>query len=268
MDRLLAPAALAAIVPTLAGTGPCTSEEAKIDSLVAGGTANVCPCFVPGEVTMTILDTPSGGTATLSKIQIFWQSAFGGQPDILEQAIIIYDMNQDGPVDPGTFDPLCSEAEGCILLGPVLADGFLNEFNVLPLGITLPENRFGIGLEFLNQNAGNLFAPSVVSDDDGHNDVGGIVRNWVFVIPGGWFSSEALGVTGDWVIRAVVEVCEDQPPCPWDVSGNGQVDVPDLLSLLGQWNLDPGGPPDFDGNGAVDVADLLKLLGQWGPCPQ
>ncbi len=65
MDRLLAPAALAAIVPTLAGAGPCTSEEAKIDSLVAGGTANVCPCFVPGEVTMTILDTPSGGNGAV-----------------------------------------------------------------------------------------------------------------------------------------------------------------------------------------------------------
>jgi len=43
--------------------------------------------------------------------------------------------------------------------------------------------------------------------------------------------------------------------------------VPDLLSLLGQWNTNPGGPPDFDDDGDVGVKDLLLLLGKWGPCP-
>lgn len=56
-------------------------------------------------------------------------------------------------------------------------------------------------------------------------------------------------------------------PCQWDTDLSGSVDVPDLLDLLAEWGLDPGGPPDFDGNGTVDVADLLELLGRWGPCP-
>ncbi len=56
-------------------------------------------------------------------------------------------------------------------------------------------------------------------------------------------------------------------PCPWDLDGNGQVNVTDLLALLAAWGTDPGAPPDFDGNGSVDVTDLLAFLGRWGPCP-
>ncbi len=56
-------------------------------------------------------------------------------------------------------------------------------------------------------------------------------------------------------------------PCPWDLDDDDAVGVPDLLSLLGQWNTDPGGPPDFDDDGNVGVKDLLILLGNWGPCP-
>ena len=56
------------------------------------------------------------------------------------------------------------------------------------------------------------------------------------------------------------------PRCPWDINGNGSVDVPDLLALLAAWGTNPGGPPDFDGDGMVAVPDLLALLAAWGPC--
>ncbi len=54
--------------------------------------------------------------------------------------------------------------------------------------------------------------------------------------------------------------------CTGDVDGNGDVGVTDLLALLAQWGLDPGGPPDLDGDGDVGIVDLLTLLGKWGPC--
>lgn len=51
-----------------------------------------------------------------------------------------------------------------------------------------------------------------------------------------------------------------------DIDGDGDVDVADLLTLLGGW-----GPCDTDccladlnGSGAIDTADLLLLLGNWG----
>ncbi|MCZ6735989.1 MAG: FG-GAP repeat protein [Planctomycetota bacterium] len=56
-------------------------------------------------------------------------------------------------------------------------------------------------------------------------------------------------------------------PCPWDLDGDGNVGILDLLALLAAWGTNPGGPPDFDGNGDVDVLDLQALEDNWGKCP-
>ncbi|MEE9130855.1 MAG: hypothetical protein V3T84_12610 [Phycisphaerales bacterium] len=56
-------------------------------------------------------------------------------------------------------------------------------------------------------------------------------------------------------------------PCPWNLDGNNNVGVGDLLILLGAWGPNPGHPADFDGDGNVGVSDLLALLVNWGPCP-
>ncbi len=55
--------------------------------------------------------------------------------------------------------------------------------------------------------------------------------------------------------------------CPWDLDDSGGVGTGDLITLLGAWGSDPGGPPDFDGDGNVGTSDLIELLGNWGPCP-
>lgn len=55
-------------------------------------------------------------------------------------------------------------------------------------------------------------------------------------------------------------------PCPWDVDGDGSVNVGDLLAMLAAWGPNPGHAADFDGDGAVGVTDLLALLAHWGPC--
>ncbi len=57
------------------------------------------------------------------------------------------------------------------------------------------------------------------------------------------------------------------PSCPWDLDGNTDVNITDLLQLLADWGTDAAGPPDFDGSGDVGVSDLLDLLAMWGPCP-
>jgi hypothetical protein len=68
-------------------------------------------------------------------------------------------------------------------------------------------------------------------------------------------------------LEAVLLALKMATPCPWDLDADDVVGVKDLLSLLDQWNTDPGGPPDFDDDGDVGVKDLLALLGNWGPCP-
>ncbi len=94
--------------------------------------------------------------------------------------------------------------------------------------------------------------------------------------PGSWARADAAGSHAEtssnravrWAARFDVNAngIPDECECLADLSGNGAVDVPDLLLLLATWGLDPGGPPDFDGDGMVAVPDLLQLLAAWGPC--
>ena len=56
--------------------------------------------------------------------------------------------------------------------------------------------------------------------------------------------------------------------CLADTSGDGLVNVTDLLELLGAWGACPAlCPPDNTGDGQVNVTDLLALLATWGVCP-
>jgi hypothetical protein len=83
-----------------------------------------------------------------------------------------------------------------------------------------------------------------------------------------WQSSQSLFVSGDWIIRAIVEVCDN--PCIWDfapIPGDGEVGINDFLMMLSLWGTDPAGPPDLNGDGTVDIIDFLDLLAHWGPCP-
>jgi hypothetical protein len=59
-----------------------------------------------------------------------------------------------------------------------------------------------------------------------------------------------------------------EPPCPWDLDGNGTVGVSDLLTLI--MSFGPCGdecPADFNEDGVVSAADLLILLSNFGACP-
>lgn len=55
-------------------------------------------------------------------------------------------------------------------------------------------------------------------------------------------------------------------PCPADFDNTGNVGVPDLLELLGNWGACEDCPADLDGDDTVGVSDLLELLGDWGAC--
>ncbi|MCH2132164.1 MAG: plastocyanin/azurin family copper-binding protein [Phycisphaerales bacterium] len=57
--------------------------------------------------------------------------------------------------------------------------------------------------------------------------------------------------------------------CPGDSNGDGEINVDDLLNLLGEYGGDcsAGCSSDGDGDGDVDVDDLLDLLNVYGqPC--
>ncbi|MBT5381903.1 MAG: hypothetical protein HOL13_03585, partial [Phycisphaerae bacterium] len=52
--------------------------------------------------------------------------------------------------------------------------------------------------------------------------------------------------------------------CDGDCNGDGQVDVDDVLELLGQFG--GTGECDTNGDGTIGVDDLLAQIGNWGPC--
>jgi hypothetical protein len=116
------------------------------------------------------------------------------------------------------------------ITAPTLSDTGINEFRHLDAGLTLPlqvpvsaGQTVVVALEFLNTNSGNPFAPSVVMDSDGCQP--GL--NAVNVMPGGWSDACPLGVSGDWVLRAVIDEAVPMP------AASGAVRALLALSLAG-----------------------------------
>ncbi len=55
--------------------------------------------------------------------------------------------------------------------------------------------------------------------------------------------------------------------CP-DINGDGDVNVSDLLAVIGAWGIDCDGcSEDVNNDANVDVSDLLIVVGNWGACP-
>ena len=55
------------------------------------------------------------------------------------------------------------------------------------------------------------------------------------------------------------------PACEGDISGDGEVNVSDLLSVIDQWGATKS-EADINMDGSVNVTDLLIVVGNWGPC--
>jgi len=180
-------AALAVLPSAVRATCP---EEPPVQNHTGGG-QTVCPCFIAGEEAGSVLLAPVAHyPIEILRVGIGWGSQFGGSPQQQEAAVNVYGA---GLPNPGA--PISS------LPGPVLSDGFINEYNLEPLAgeIVVSSGPFTVTLEFLNENAGNFFAPSVVHDGNGCQPG----KNVIFAIPGGWMDGCAAGLSGDWVFYAV-----------------------------------------------------------------
>lgn len=189
--------AMAAALAVLGVAGPAAAQCPPEPPLAnyTGGVQVGCPCFIPGEQAGVVLTAPPGDyPLEILRVGIAWASQFGGSPQSLEQALHVY---AGGLPNPGA--PIFT------LPGPVMTDGFFNEFDLEPQPgeIVIPSGPFMASLEFLNQNAGDIFAPSIVHDGNGCQ----WGRNGVYVQPGGWSDACPLGVTGDWVMYVIYRPC-------------------------------------------------------------
>lgn len=211
--------------------GNAMGDEVTVqnDSLGNGGTAAICPCFTAGEEAAVWLTSPCDGN--IVAIQIFWRSLAGGAPISLEESIIVYEggsFPNPGPVKD-SFD------------GPALQDGGLNEFRyedenqTIPISIPVTAGEeFVVSLKFFNGNNTNPSLPSIASDAQGCQPG----KNAVKVNGSFWASACALGVSGDWVIRAIVD-CGGDPigaACLPDGSCMEGLTESQTIDMGGFWN--------------------------------
>ena len=54
--------------------------------------------------------------------------------------------------------------------------------------------------------------------------------------------------------------------CVADITGDGVVNVADLLTILSVWGSCEACEADINEDGFVNVTDLLVVIGEWGPC--
>src|SRR5262245_20133792 len=115
----------------------CPEEPPRESS--TGESRVVCPCFAAGEEAGVVLDAPPGDyPIEILRVGIAWGSAAGGNVPSLEGAIHVFSR---GLPDPGV--PVFE------LQGPVLEDGFLNEFTFSP-ALRIASGPFTVSLQFAN----------------------------------------------------------------------------------------------------------------------
>jgi len=185
LATLLAPLAISAAEITV-----------QNDSLVNNSTGAIQAGFVVGEEAAVWLDAPCDGNIVAA--QILWRSVNGTSVEVIHDSIKFYNA--------GTFPSPGSLLDE--IVGPVLTDGVINEYrfkdenSVIPLIIPVTNgNTYIMSLKYLEQPPAT--GPSVVNDTDGCQ----IGKNGINALlpPLTWFSSCDLGVSGDWVMRTVID---------------------------------------------------------------
>jgi hypothetical protein len=195
------------------------------DSTANGLPSTVFNTFLAGESIASWFTASCSGDIVGARI--YWASQFGGGPGSTEASISFFGA--------GTFPTPGSLLQNqgganAVVTAPTLLDGVMNEPRFLdppvdsvPLRVPVTLGQtFAVSLKLFSTNSGNAFAPSVVADQDGCQGL----TNAVDVMPGGWNDACPLGVTGDWVIRAVID-CS-----PLSVPGFGHWGVGAMISLL------------------------------------
>lgn len=245
--------ALGLVIAALGASARAQCNELGPVQNYTGAGTTACPCFVANEEAGAVFSTIPAAhfPITITKIGIGFGSAFGGQPDVLEDSINVYGA---GLPNPGS--PIWSVG------GPQLSDGFINEFNVTPLNWVVNAQPFTVTLKFANANTGDPFAPTVVHDGNGCQSG----KNVIFAVPGGWQNACALGVSGDWVFYVKYKpTCTGGPVGTPFCFGDGSLATP-CPCVPPNFIPTPSGAPDagcansFNLNGAK-----LSAVGSLSP---
>lgn len=254
--------------------GTCPIEPA-LQNYVGFGEVSV-PGFVQGEEAAAILNAPASHyPIEIVSIAIGWSSAFGGQPDTLENALKLYAGTLPNPGD-AQF----------VAAGPVLVDGAINEFDITGFvgNRVIPSGPFMASLEFLNNSISG--GPAPLHDNAGCQSGKSAVKVNGLV----WFDNCTLGVSGQWVINVkyrrtecgIIDCNGNGIHDPFEIAQglasdcnmNGIPDECDIAAGAPDLNMDGildecqiACEGDLTGDGLVNAGDLAVLLSRWGACP-
>ena len=216
------------------GVGLAGAEEVTVknDSLGDGGTGVIQAGFVAGESAAVWLTSPCEGTVVA--VQVFWRSQTGTAPMSFEDSITIYAEGSQ-PVPGAVLQQI---------VAPVMTDGALNEFRYLdedqliPVAVSVSSGQvFAVSFKFANTTPPGA-GPSVVTDVDGCQ--WGL--NAIDEATLGWTDSCFFGVSGDFVIRAVIE-CGAVPGACCTVGGGCDDTMIEPVCLAGGGDYHGDGVP-------------------------
>ena len=169
--------------------------ELANDAWQPGDFANYQAGFVSGEIIASRFSVESGSyPVELRSIRVLVGDGTFGSGVTGPFLVHLWEDTGDEAPGPAISDPLSIQ----------LTSGAINEIDLSSLGLAPVESgAIRVGLEFL-QNP----PPSFYSDDDGF-----ITQhaNTIYEINFGWRYAEFFGLTGDWILRLVVDTSDPDP---------------------------------------------------------
>jgi hypothetical protein len=171
------------IIRAVQGGGAGAGELVFNDGWVNGQPVAFQAGFAAGEIAAARFVPSDPCPCSLDQVRLL----FGGDSTTESVILRVWD------------DAALSDAPGALLYSDTLqltgSDDYMQELDLTVAGITV-NGPFRVGLEF--QHAG---LPSVASDTDGIS----ADRNFIDDSGAGWVEASTLGVSGDWIIRAVLD---------------------------------------------------------------
>lgn len=200
--------------------------ELRNDGFVDNQAAGFQGGFVDGEIGASRFVAPSAGR-TLQNVRFL----FGGGSGTRTITLHVWDdsasTNNPGvELFSGDFDVTASNMA-------------IQDIDLTSSNIVVPA-QFRVGIEF--QHSG---LPCIARDNDGNINAS---RNYINAIIGGsgqWFQSQTFGLTGDWIIRAIVS--DVMPPIDAGIDAPAIIDAPTVIDAPGidaPGGIDAAGGPD------------------------
>lgn len=141
---------------------------------------------------------------------------------------------------------------------PFPGDGWLSYDFIIPSQLDLPLGQLPPGWQYYS----DFFTPPLANHTWGE-----VMENVTTIWFIGMSDPGAIGALLNWVVGADnIRITWMPSGVPGDVTGDGTVNVDDLLAVINAWGPCPGPPTcpaDLNDDGSVDVSDLLLVINNW-----